>query len=233
VIGADGGLLPEPEDRPYATLAPAQRLDIWLDLSEAQPGSTLELISDSFQAGMMGGMGMMGSNALPLGSRFTLVSLEVAESVEASERIPAQLGLRRRRIPVSSTTRIRSFELSPVMMRGFTINGRHFEGNRVADDEKVRLGDTEIWEFHNNTPMPHPMHIHGLQFNVVGRQGGSSDSLQLGLVDSGWHDTVLVMPRETVQLAMKFERFDGLYIYHCHNMEHEDAGMMRYFQVQS
>tara|TARA_Y100001968_G_C18827214_1_gene467334 strand:- start:214 stop:555 length:342 start_codon:yes stop_codon:yes gene_type:complete len=113
------------------------------------------------------------------------------------------------------------------------MNGRRFDGTNVADDEKVRLGDTEIWEFHNSTPMPHPMHIHGLQFNVVGRRGGNSDSLQQGLVDSGWHDTVLVMPRETVQVAMKFERFDGLYIYHCHNMEHEDAGMMRYFQVQS
>ena len=232
VIGADGGLLPEPEDRPYATLAPAQRLDIWLDLSQSQPGSTLELISDSFQAGMMGGMGMMGSNALPLGSRFTLVGLEVAESLEVNEQLPAQLGQQRQRILVGSNTRIRTFELRPVMMRGFAINGRRFEGPHVADDEKVRLGDTEIWEFRNNTPMPHPMHIHGLQFNIVGRRGGNSDSLQQGLVDSGWHDTVLVMPRETVQLAMKFERFAGLFIYHCHNMEHEDAGMMRYFQVQ-
>ncbi len=233
LIGADGGLLREPEDRPYAVLAPAQRLDIWVDLSQSQPGSTLELISDSFQASMMGGMGMMGSNALPLGSRFTLVGLEVAESVEVNEQLPAQLGLQRQKIPVSSTTPIRPFELSPVMMRGFAINGRRFEGTSVADDEKVRLGDTEIWEFWNNTPMPHPMHIHGLQFNILGRRGGNSDSLHQGLVDNGWHDTVLVMPRETVQLAIKFERFDGLFIYHCHNMEHEDAGMMRYFQVQS
>ena len=237
VIGADGGLLREPEERPYAVLAPAQRLDIWLDLSESQPGNTLELISDSFQTGMMGGgmmsgMGMMGSSALPLGSRFTLTSLEVAESVATNELLPAQLGVQRQKIGVNSNTRVRPFELSPVMMRGFAINGRRFDGPRVADDEMVRLGDTEIWEFRNNTPMPHPMHIHGLQFNVVGRRGGSSDSLQQGLVDSGWHDTVLVMPRETVQLAMKFERFDGLYIYHCHNMEHEDAGMMRYFQVK-
>ncbi len=233
VIGADGGLLREPEDRSYAVLAPAQRLDIWVDLSQSQPGSTLELISDSFQAGMMGGMGMMGSNVLPLGSRFTLVGLEVAESLEVNEQLPAQLGQQRQRILVGSNTRIRTFELRPVMMRGFAINGRRFEGPHVADDEKVRLGDTEIWEFRNNTPMPHPMHIHGLQFNIVGRRGGNSDSLQQGLVDSGWHDTVLVMPRETVQLAMKFERFAGLFIYHCHNMEHEDAGMMRYFQVQS
>ena len=61
VIGADGGLLQAPEDRPYAVLAPAQRLDIWVDLSESQPGDTLELISDRFQAGMMGMMSDMSS----------------------------------------------------------------------------------------------------------------------------------------------------------------------------
>jgi FtsP/CotA-like multicopper oxidase with cupredoxin domain len=52
-------------------------------------------------------------------------------------------------------------------------------------------------------------------------------------VDTGWQDTVLVLPGETVRLAMNFERFESLYIYHCHNMEHEDTGMMRYFQVQN
>ncbi|SFR44331.1 Multicopper oxidase with three cupredoxin domains (includes cell division protein FtsP and spore coat protein CotA) [Marinobacter daqiaonensis] len=252
VIGADGGLLREPEERPYVMLAPAQRLDIWVDLSESEPGRSLELISDHYDAGMMrggmmdggmmgggmmgggmmGGMGMMSSSALPVGSRFTLTRLEVAESVEASGQLPAQLGLHRQKIPVNTATRVRPFELSMVMMRGFAINGRRFEGTSVADDEKVRLGDTEIWEFRNNTPMPHPIHIHGLQFNVLGRRGGSRDSVRQGLVDSGWHDTVLVMPRETVQLAMKFERFDGLYMYHCHNMEHEDAGMMRYFRIE-
>ena len=139
VIGADGGLLQEPEDRPYAVLAPAQRLDIWVDLSESQPGDTLELISDRFQAGMMGGMGMMGSNALPLGSRFPLARLEVSKSVEASEPLPAQLGVQRQKIPVNRNTRIRSFELSPVMMRGFAINGRRFDGTNVADDEKSAL----------------------------------------------------------------------------------------------
>jgi FtsP/CotA-like multicopper oxidase with cupredoxin domain len=64
VIGADGGPLQEPEEKPYVVLAPAQRLDIWLDLSQASPGATLELISDSYEAGMMSDTmmdsGMMG-----------------------------------------------------------------------------------------------------------------------------------------------------------------------------
>lgn len=242
VIGADGGLLQKPEDKPYAVLAPAQRLDIWVDLSQSQPGARLKLVSARYEAGMMGGgmmagMGMMGNSALPLGSRFSLTTLEVTESADTIETLPAKLALERQKIPVNSSTPIRRFDLSPVMMRGFAINGRRFEGPSVADDEKVHFGDTEIWEFRNNTPMPHPMHIHGLQFNVIRRSAhGNShgwSGLQQGLVDSGWHDTVLVMPGETVQVALKFERFEGLYIYHCHNMEHEDSGMMRYFQVQS
>jgi len=242
VIGADGGLLQKPEDKPYAVLAPAQRLDIWVDLSNSRPGITLELISGSYEAGMMsggmmGGMRMMGNSGLPAGSRFTLMTLEVTESINTAETLPAQLALAREKIPVTDSTPVRQFELSQAMMRGFAINGRRFAGTTVADGEKVRLGDTEIWEFRNNTPMPHPMHVHGLQFNVIGRdtKGNSRgwNGLTQGLVDSGWHDTVLVMPGEAVQLAMTFERFDGLYIYHCHNMEHEDNGMMRYFQVQN
>lgn len=84
--------------------------------------------------------------------------------------------------------------------------------------------------------MPHPMHVHGLQFNVIERSTSGNDrgwnGLGQGMVDNGWLDTVLVMPGETVQVAMKFERYDGLYLYHCHIMEHEDRGMMRYCLVQ-
>ena len=49
--------------------------------------------------------------------------------------------------------------------------------------------------------------------------------------DEGWKDTVLVMPGERVRLAMKFERYKGLFLYHCHNLEHESSGMMRNFRV--
>jgi FtsP/CotA-like multicopper oxidase with cupredoxin domain len=53
-----------------------------------------------------------------------------------------------------------------------------------------------------------------------------------GIVDSGLHDTVLVLPGERVRIAMTFKDFEGLYLYHCHNMEHEDNGMMRYYEVR-
>jgi FtsP/CotA-like multicopper oxidase with cupredoxin domain len=51
-------------------------------------------------------------------------------------------------------------------------------------------------------------------------------------VDQGWKDTVLLMPGERVRLLVKFDHYAGLYIYHCHNLEHEDLGMMRNFRIK-
>jgi suppressor of ftsI len=88
-----------------------------------------------------------------------------------------------------------------------------------------------------NMEMPHPMHIHGVQFQVLGRelaQGNESvyKDLSAGFVDDGWKDTVLVMPGEKVQVLVRFENYKGTFLYHCHNLEHEDAGMMRNYEVQ-
>jgi len=78
------------------------------------------------------------------------------------------------------------------------------------------------------------IHVHGLQFGVVAREGGEPNhDLRAGLVDEGRHDTVLVLPGERVRIALAFEDFDGLYMYHCHNMEHEDNGMMQYYRVSA
>jgi suppressor of ftsI len=77
------------------------------------------------------------------------------------------------------------------------------------------------------TAMPHPFHVHGGQFQVVRREGVT----HAGYVDAGWKDTILVMPGETATFLMRAPDYEGTYLYHCHNLEHEDAGMMRNFRV--
>ncbi|WP_111748529.1 multicopper oxidase family protein [Salinisphaera orenii] len=232
VLGTDGGLLAAPEKYPYVTLAPAQRIDLWVDLSAAGIGDQLTLVSDHYRAGTMAG----GSN-LPAGARFDLVTLRMARRERGVQQLPKVLDNRPTTPSVSPDTPTRTFELTMKMMRGFAINGRQFEGATVADDEIVRLGDTEIWEFVNTSMMPHPMHVHGLQFAVVDREqiGGSRywNGLNAGLVDTGRHDTVLALPGERVRIALTFTDFEGFYLYHCHNMEHEDNGMMRYYRVRA
>ncbi len=116
------------------------------------------------------------------------------------------------------------------------INGRTFVMDEVAPDERVRFGDTETWVFGNRSGMmalPHPMHIHGLQFRVLGRRGTPRGlaGLRAGFIDSGLKDTVLVLPGEEVQVQARFDAFRGLFLYHCHNLEHEDMGMMRNYSV--
>ena len=81
--------------------------------------------------------------------------------------------------------------------------------------------------------MAHPIHLHGAQFRVLSRSGGGAgNTLREGLVDGGWMDTVLVLPDESVRIQVTFSRHSGLFLYHCHILEHEDMGMMRNFRIQ-
>lgn len=109
----------------------------------------------------------------------------------------------------------------------------------VAREEVVSAGGSQQWEVANvggmmGTPMAHPLHIHGPQFRVLSRaraDGALRSGVAEGRVDAGWMDTVLVLPNEVVRLHLHFTRDPGLYLYHCHVLEHEDLGMMRNFRV--
>ena len=131
------------------------------------------------------------------------------------------------------------------------INGRSFEMDEVAGDETVAFGAMETWEFINSAGssgmmggmgmmggVAHPMHIHGVQFRVIGREvtpglASEWETVGSGFVDEGWKDTVLVMPGETVKLLLRFEKYAGEFLFHCHNLEHEDMGMMRNYQINA
>ena len=110
-----------------------------------------------------------------------------------------------------------------------TINGRSMDMNRV--DETVRIGTKEVWIIENPTMIPHPFHIHDVQFRILDRNGSPPLPGETGL-----KDTVVVPPRERVRLLLQFADYadpDRPYMYHCHNLEHEDAGMMGQFTVVS
>ena len=117
------------------------------------------------------------------------------------------------------------------------IDGRVFDMEDVAEEETVRPGSTHIWEFVNEPnplgmAMAHPIHQHGPQFRVLSRTGGSPNALLEGIHDQGWTDTVLILPGERVRVQVTFSTHPGLYLYHCHILEHEDMGMMRNFRIR-
>ena len=237
VLGTDGGLLEKPVERSFITLAPAQRIDLWVDFSSYAMGETRQMVSLPFAA-------LGGEAAYPL------FAAQIEEVIDHSVTLPDQLSHITWHAVEDAVNRKspRSFQLAMGRGMQWTLNGRVFDMHSVAKDEIVRLGDLEVWKFENvagagmgmmgGMNLPHPMHVHGLQFQVIERQISSAglaawQTLGEGFVDEGWHDTVLVMPGEKLKVLLKFEDFTGLYLYHCHNLEHEDMGMMRNYRVDA
>jgi FtsP/CotA-like multicopper oxidase with cupredoxin domain len=231
LIGTDGGLLPAPIAVTSLLLAPGERADVLLDLRSAA-GQTYKLVSAAFGSsgsGMMGS-GMM-SSAPAQGTAFDLLTFTVSNAPAADAgSIPASFDpIARYDSTAASVSRI--FELTS--MSGMTgmggalhqINGLVYEASRI--DFLVRRGELERWQFINRGMEPHPMHVHGTQFQVLSRDLLATRRLA---TDQGWKDTVLVRPSESVEIALRFSTSSN-YVLHCHNLEHEDNGMMLNFNV--
>jgi len=238
VIGGDGGLFDRPVTRRTLTLAPAQRADVLLDLSDLATDSEVALHSLAFPADEAGHTMTMlpGTTApLPQGSPLDLATLRIRGRNTRPFTLPERLsdpGDGWQPVPDAP---IRRIPLSFQAMQWF-LGGRTFAMEDVAGDETVRPGSTHIWELVNlpnpmGMEMAHPIHLHGRQFRVLSRTGGRAPSLREGIVDHGWTDTVLVLPGETVRIQVTFSTHRGLFLYHCHILEHEDMGMMRNFRI--
>ena len=107
----------------------------------------------------------------------------------------------------------------------FGINGRPFAMDRI--DVAVALGSVERWIVRGGGGVDHPFHVHGVHFQVL-RNGGVAPRRE----EAGWKDTVLVSGQ--AELLIPFTRPASRthpYMYHCHILEHEDAGMMGQFVV--
>jgi FtsP/CotA-like multicopper oxidase with cupredoxin domain len=235
VIGGDGGLLERAWIRPAVTLAPGQRADVLLDVSAHAPGSEVRLQSLAFPSAHVGRVGMMMGQTppTPQGAALTLMTLRVSSARAPAFVVPPRLSAHEAVDGASAP--VRRVPLTFARMN-WQLDGRVFDLADVAAAETVAAGSTHIWEFVNQTnpmgmEMAHPIHVHGRQFRVLSRAGGSANSLREGIADAGWIDTVVVLPGETVRVQVTFSKYAGLYLYHCHILEHEDMGMMRNFRI--
>lgn len=238
VIGTDGGLLPALITIDSLILSPGERADIIIDF---------------------------GANGLASGDDITLINTTPSRHDEMKDETPIHEVMQFRvhgqvndqitlpdtlrpmtRIPASAAVKKRNFRLndkydSRVGDSEWTINGLHFHDIT----EVVQNGSVEIWNWVNKSEMEHPMHIHLVQSQVLGRyrleetkDGKLVPGANLGLDphETGWKDTVRVGPREFVQVIARFEGqasglSEELFPYHCHILEHEDHEMMRQFRL--
>ncbi len=268
VIGTDGGLLETPVTRAYVTLSPGERVELLVDFGRWSVGSTITLESLAFSGGGPANVALPNGAAFRVASFQIEAAPPPptptpTPTPEPTPAVQAYMPFLARGYSVTTTPSLdaprvaatRTFYLY-IQAGQWTINGRTFEMTATAPDEEVPLGAREVWEFANLPPfggggpgggggggmgtmgLPHPMHIHGLQFRVLSRQAPTNatqranwETVKDGYVDEGWKDTVLVMPGERVQVEVTFRDYTGLYLYHCHNLEHEDMGMMRNYRV--
>jgi FtsP/CotA-like multicopper oxidase with cupredoxin domain len=181
-------------------------------------------------------MMMMGaSSPLPQGAPIDLLTLTVSSRTGPRVRLPERLCTPPASWLPNAAAPVRRVPLTFMQMQ-WLLGGRTFEMLDVAPEETVKAGSTHVWELRNEPnpmgmAMAHPIHLHGTQFRVLSRAGAAANPLSEGILDTPANDTVLVLPGETVRIQVTFSNHTGLYLYHCHILEHEDLGMMRNFRI--
>jgi spore coat protein A len=208
-VGSDVGWLGTPVSHERIPMAPAERFDVVVDFSKYDVGTEVTL-----------------RNRVGEGSAAQLIRFRVVRAERDDSSVPDRLAEVEPIDPDGATERRFRFHRGEVHgRRGWVIDEEPFRPNLIS--ARPRLGSTEIWEVRGNTH--HPIHLHLGHFQVLSRSGwiGRSPRPQ----DAGWKDTVDLLPDEEVRLAVRFDGYRGKYVFHCHNLEHEDMMMMSNFEV--
>lgn len=202
-IATDGGFMNEPVIRETLTLSPGERAEVLVDFRKVSSESVNLLLHDT-----------------------PILKLRLSDgSTGKAEEIITRPGSID--IPIGANPKVRMFEMASMGAFG-TINGKAFDEDRI--DEEIGLNETEIWVIRNRGGMMmqsngHPFHVHGTQFQVLSRNGKEAPA-----EERGFKDTVFVDEGEEVKIKIRFTQ-PGVFMYHCHILEHEENGMMGQIKV--
>lgn len=254
-IATDGGFLNKPVAMHDLVMAPGERNEVMINLADIKSIKLLVDLLPPFASVTNAGLVWPSSAQLPQQS---VVTLRTDKTLPATGQLPPILN----NIPFytqaeQASANPRSFFLgmghhnmmggmmggmmgnssannnsgsnnssNNMMNSMFTINGQSMNMNVI--NQKVKKGQLEIWTVAANM-MPHPFHVHGTSFQILSQNGQP-----VAEADKGWKDTVIVSNQPT-QLLVRFDQTASKeypYMYHCHILEHEDAGMMGQFTVE-
>ncbi len=237
VIGNDGGLLAAPVSTTRISVSPGERAEILVDLG-GMNGQTIYLRSygSEMPSDVRGGppMIMPGGNTMysPLdGIDYNILRINVtAATANPVTTIPSSLVSVTRLLEANANMarRIEFTALDSLSMDGpFYFNQQLFDMNRI--DYRIPLNNTEVWTLYDKTMVAHPFHLHGVQFQILDRDGNPPAAKE-----AGWKDVILVHNLETVRFIAKFTDFpdpNTPFMYHCHILMHEDDGMMGQYVI--
>ncbi|HSK14919.1 MAG TPA: multicopper oxidase [Gaiellaceae bacterium] len=244
-IGSDGGFLSAPVELDRLLLSPAERADVIVDFTDVPAGTELLLLNLGPDEPFGGGEPDEDFDVADPDTTGQVMQLRVvpARGVDTSTP-PSRLRLpRRAALPAASLTRQLSLnevdsevleDVGPRAALLGLVNGDG-EGEPLGWDDPITenpaVGATEIWELYNFTEDSHPIHIHEVQFEVVNREpieGGEVRPPEPW--ETGRKDTVIANPDEITRIKARFGT-PGLFVWHCHIVEHEDHEMMRPYRI--
>ena len=210
IIGTDGGLIGSPVTATEILLAPADRVELAVGPfaeGEVHRVETLPFKRGSFKAHRRPEL---------------FATLRVGRAAPSKAQVPETL----RRIEPLVTGPVK---VSREVRLGFTLGLKHgveFTINKEQHHhaDPVRVGELQVWDVVNRSPVHHPFHLHGFFFQVLQVNGKAPEFLS-------WEDTVNVPAFGSVRIAWMPDDRPGEWMYHCHILEHHAAGMMAHFDV--
>ncbi|WP_420794179.1 multicopper oxidase family protein [Paenibacillus qinlingensis] len=205
-ISSDGGFLNKPNTTKEIEIAPSERVEVIADLTKVN-GNQVTLINEGNTKVLPIHLNESHDHSQQTIETNTLNDLALTDEIKNKE--------------VTKTIKLAG------MGNGVSINGKKFDENRI--DFTQKQNETEVWEIENVKDsmggMNHPFHIHGTQFQVISIDGvAPPENL------SGLKDTISLKPGQKANIAVRFSE-KGIYMFHCHILEHEDNGMMGQIKV--
>jgi spore coat protein A, manganese oxidase len=221
-IGTDQGLLSAPVEVPKLMIAPAERADLIVDFSKYR-----------------------GEKIVVLNEIAPLMQFRVGSGASDQKPLPTSL----RPVPKtleSTATNTRMLSLGeyddnagdPMIM---LLNRSRWH---MPITEKPLLDSVEIWTLINLTDDVHPIHLHLVRFQILDRRRFdkfayqykrtlrfTSPAIPPDANEAGWKDTARAEAGMVTRIIVRFEGYQGRYVWHCHNLEHEDNEMMRPYEV--
>jgi len=244
-IGTEGGFLPEPVELDGLLMGLAERADVIVDFSGLKVGTELYVINEAPDEPFGGGRPGHDFEAADPASTGQVMKFVVVPLASTDTSVPPDELTLPTFTPLGAASYTREVSLNEAdsavledvgpesALLGTMANGTPVhQGWDDAITENPDLHATEVWEMFNFTEDAHPIHIHEVMFQVVDREriDGRGRTRPPESWETGYKDTVIAYPGEITRVKAKFD-LPGLYVWHCHIVEHEDNEMMRPYRV--
>ncbi|KAF2218963.1 oxidase cueO precursor [Elsinoe ampelina] len=221
VVGSDAGLALKPEPATELQISMAERYEVVIDFAAYKGQNVTLRNARDVQADV---------DYANTDKVMRFVVGQTVTDTSKNDNLPSTL--RNVDFPANQNAVSRSFKFGRSGSGGWTINGLTWEaGPEARVLAKPERGATEIWTLENTSGgWSHPIHIHLVDFQIISRTGGDRTTV-LNQERSVLKDVIWLGRNEVLKVIARYAPWDGLYMFHCHNLIHEDHAMMAAMNV--